>query len=160
MALETHGLTDSDFRLLTKAPILIFNMVAAADENIDRREIASFKELIEAFAASDSPVIRDVMRALSAELESADHLLMLPTPEAEAELAEVGRVSSALPEGGKEFRMCLMELGTAIAESSGKQLTRTYTVGGVAGGWQPSSGVSAHERAALEAVAAALGIDP
>ena len=72
--------------------------------------------------------------------------------------ARYAGIAESLPEAGLEFRSALLEFGVLIAECSGKQLTRTFAVGDQPAGWQPSSGVSAHEREALQLAAEALGL--
>jgi hypothetical protein len=72
--------------------------------------------------------------------------------------ARYAGIAESLPEAGLEFRSALLEFGVLIAECSGKQLTRTFAVGDQPAGWQPSSGVSAHEREALQLAAETLGL--
>jgi hypothetical protein len=52
-----------------------------------------------------------------------------------------------------------MQIGAAIAESSGAQLTRNFLAQQGQGGWVRSGGTSAMERDALEAAGQALGLE-
>ena len=156
MAAGLMGLTDSQWQALKAGPGHVFALVAAADEHADRQERDVFAEVVRQSCASEDELLREVMTAVAPDIET---VTIKPGTQAEAldRLRAIRAIVEPLPGGGKEFRGALFELGIALAEASGGQLTRTF-VKGQGPTWVRASGTSATEHAMLEAVAEALGL--
>jgi len=132
-------------QLLTRAPILVFLMVAAADGKVDRKEAKRFAKLLQSpdyeiftalFALSDvSPL--DLLEQVQASLTD---------PKAELEAVRHAIDSTLAPDNAINFKAGLLNLGKEIAEASGGLF-------GIFG-----SKISDEEKLAITVIAMGLGL--
>ena len=155
-----HGFTESQWEVLKAGPLYMLAHVAGADSLIDRAEWQALIETVGAAASSDSDApVRDLMIELSAELRAARPISEREDVDGLAGLRAVTLLLDSVPGKGRALRETLLKLGATIADSSGTQVTRTFSDNAASPGWVRSAGTSATERGALRAAAAALGID-
>jgi hypothetical protein len=156
MASETAGLTQSQWNALKAGPVHMFVLVATADSYADQREWTAFVEAVRSSANHPDGLVRELMIALAGELN--DGTITKGERDGALEgLREIRSILESLPDAGSAFSTALFEVGIAVAESSGAQLTRTF-IRGEGLGWTKASGTSAVEHAALEAAIEALGL--
>jgi hypothetical protein len=141
----TNELSQEVLQHLAKAPALVFLLVAAADGNVDKKEIRQFQEILQdpayqpLFAAmqeSKSSVLELLAAIQSSERSPIDELAILR-----------GILESLIPEDAATlYKVMLLKLAKSIAEASGGFL-------GVFG-----SKISKEEKFAIAAIANALGL--
>jgi hypothetical protein len=158
MSYEELGFTASQWEALKRGPLYMLACVGGADSRIDSTEWSALLDAVVESAQADDALVREVMAALAADVR-AGREFHLETPDSAAALLEIRDILGAWSERGLGYRTTLMEIGAAIAESSGAQLTMTYASRrGAGSGWALSSAVSAEEHAALETAAEALNL--
>lgn len=143
------GLTDEHRQALTLAPLLVFLLVAAADGTIDEKEVKAFqKELIHGIA-TDSDLMLGVIVRLLANFEQYMGVLQankVNPIESIIDISVILRERVAEDEAEK-FKRAMLSIGKKVAEASGGLF-------GVFG-----SKISKQEQAALDALAALLGVE-
>jgi hypothetical protein len=121
-ATEQEGdLTAEELQTLAYAPMAVFCMVAAADGNIDKKEIEAFRqELLKGLLTDSEILIRVTMGAMEGfeemitKLLSQEENILMKLVEARVLL------DNRLPaEESHKFRLSLMTLGEAVASASG-----------------------------------------
>ena len=154
---ERFGLTEPQWECIKRGPLNVFALVAVSDSYSDRNEWAAFRAAAYGANGHAEPVFRAAMAAIAEDFEGLPRDLAQRDAAIEG-LREIQAVASLLPDGGEPFRTALMELGRAIADASGAQLTRNIATGNAATSWRHSPGTSAMEREALALAAEALGV--
>lgn len=103
---------------IAKAPALVFLIVAAADGNIDKKEIKQFQKIIQ--SAEYAPLFAAMQQAnmTIAELLHATQNSSLSIEEDFLLIREI--IDSQMPEEvANSYKVLLLKLGTSIAEASG-----------------------------------------
>jgi hypothetical protein len=114
-------LTEEELQTLAYAPMAVFCMVAAADGNIDKKEIEAFRqELLKGLLTDSEILIRVTMGAM----EGFEEMIMKLLSQEENILEKLMGVrvilDNRLPaEEADKFRSSLMTLGEAVASASG-----------------------------------------
>lgn len=151
--------TEAELAALKRAPLYVLKAVAGADSFIDHEEWAALLDAVVDARTGGDGIVGAVMGPLAQELHGGPVDLSDGRGPIEG-LAEVRTILEKLPgDAGLHFRETLLEIAATIAESSGAQLTRTFTAHNGEARWARSAGTSAQEREAIESVAAALGLD-
>lgn len=136
----------ADDEVIARAPVLAFFLVAAADGNVDDKELADFEKMIGASSVFPSELFQKAIRDMRPRLQ--DYLSEMATEEVDHE-AELKRLNDTLDEQyraeAKSFKLSLFGLATKIAEASGGFL-------GV------GNKISKEEEEALKTIALALGL--
>jgi hypothetical protein len=138
--------TDAEWSTLEKTPVWAFLLTAAADGNVDKKEVEAFaKELAETMLYKDE-LAREVFMSTATRLDS-----ILPSTTAApaaviAGLKSAGEIVDAkCPANAEAFKGSVLNICRNVAEASG---------GGLFGGKK----VSDLEKTALVVVATSLGV--
>lgn len=158
MSYEELGFTESQWETLKRGPLYMLACVGGADARVDAAEWSALLDAVVESAKVDDALVREIMASLAEELRSGREF-HLENPDTTAALVEIRDILGAWSEEGLGYRTTLMEIGAAVAESSGAQLMMTYAARHGAGvGWTLGSGTSVAEHAALDAAARALNL--
>lgn len=130
--------------MLTRSPLLIFLLVAAADGKVDKKEFDEFQKVIVGVMTGATPLLRDAMSRLLPRMEQTFDELEDINPGEELERLAVV-LDTHYPKEAKAFKEQLVSIGIKIAESSGGFL-----------GF--GSKVSKDEKAAIAGIAVTLGL--
>jgi uncharacterized tellurite resistance protein B-like protein len=142
-------LTEKELAILTYAPVLVFFSVAAADGNVDKKEIKAFQQAIANGIKTDSELMTNVFVRL---IEHFDELVTSLTSKevemSEATMAILSVLNNRVPDNeAVKFKKVMLNIGNQVAEASGGFL-------GVFG-----SKVSKKEQAVLAALSNMLGVE-
>ncbi|MCD6052802.1 MAG: hypothetical protein K0Q55_4224 [Verrucomicrobia bacterium] len=111
----------SDLELLGHAPVIIFLEVAAADGNIDKKEVLAFRKILENRELCPSPLFKEALETVT--LPNLQEILGRLTSTPFNAQTELKRVAAMLDEKHpQEARVCktiLVTTGKRIAEASG-----------------------------------------
>jgi hypothetical protein len=148
-AVQPEGdLTAEELKLLAYAPMVVFCMVAAADGNIDKKEIEAFRQELLKGLLTDSEIL---IRVTVGAMEGFEEMIMKLLNQEENMLEKLLEARAILdnrlpPEESDKFKASLMALGEAVASASGGFL-------GIFG-----SKIDKNEEKALSALSRLLGI--
>lgn len=132
--------------------------VGGVDAHIDSAEWTSLIDAVLAASGQDDDLVAAVMGELAAALHRGERQI----PDGHEPLEGLTEIRSILAgwhdDSGEGYRVALMEIGAAIADASGAQLTIRYGMHHGNNRWAPSPATSPAERRALEGAAVALGL--
>lgn len=138
------GPSAEELAMLTRSPLLIFLLVAAADGKVDKKEFNEFQKVIVGVMTNATPLLRDAMSRLLPRMEQTFDELEDINPGEELErLAAV--LDTHYPKEAKAFKQQLVSIAVSIAESSGGFL-----------GF--GSKISNDEKTAIAGIAVTLGL--
>jgi hypothetical protein len=144
--------------VLKRGPLYMLAHIGGADSHVDAAEWVALIDAVITAANVDDRLTRGVLGPLSQSL----HAGAKEIPDGRVPLdglREIARVLESWPDdAGRAYRETLIQIGAAVAEASGSQLTRTFLAHHGQAGWVRSGGTSAHEREALQSAAEALGL--
>lgn len=110
----------ADEEVIARAPVLAFFVVAAADGNVDDKELADFEKLIGASSVFQSELFQKAITDMKPRLQ--DYLGEMATEEVDYD-AELKRLAKILDEQhaeqAKAFKLSMFGLAKSIAEASG-----------------------------------------
>jgi len=133
-----------DMKTLTRSPLLVFMLVAAADGKVDKKEMEGFQKVVMQVMATATPLLRDAMSRLLPQLD--EHLQALRNVDPVEELERLTAIlDSQHPQEARQFKEDLMGVAVQIAESSGGFL-----------GF--GSKISKDEKAAIAGIGVVLGL--
>ena len=155
---QQFGLDDEQWAALKAGPMHMLTQVGGADFHIDGDEWNALIAAVTESADADDELLRAVMASVASELKDGVAGPGQLSSDGLEGLRAIAAILDSREDRGRTFREALLELGATIAESSGSQLTRTFTANHGRAGWARSAGTSAMERAALEAAAEVLGL--
>ncbi len=143
--MDKNELSREVLQHLAKAPALVFLLVAAADGNVDKKEIAQFKKTIQ------DPDYQPLFAAMRETESDIPDLLAAIKSSGRSPVEELailrGILEQLMPEeAASHYKVMLLKLGKSIAEASGGFL-------GVFG-----SKIGKEEKLAIAAIAGALGL--
>ena len=145
-AAETSGPTEADMQTITRSPLLVFMLVAAADGKVDKKEMQAFQKVVMTVMSSATPLLRDAMTRLLPKID--EHLQALREAEPSEEVERLAKIlDTHFPQEAKQFKEDLIGVAIQIAESSG-------------GFMGFGSKISKDEKEAIGAIAAVLGLIP
>jgi hypothetical protein len=156
MSTNSFGLSDAKWESLQQGPRLMFALVAGSDSHVDRQELGYFQAALDQCVAAADQLTRAVVDSVATIEDLAASLSAVGDPL--EGLRGVRSAAEGLADEGAGYRRALLHFGRLVADASGKQLTRSFAVGGGEASWRPASGISAHERWALEQAADALAV--
>ena len=143
-ATATSGPTTAELATITRAPLLVFLLVAAADGKVDKKELAGFQKVIVGVMTAATPLLRDAMSRLLPQMDKfLDELEHINPVEELQRLA--GILDTHYPQEAPAFKEQLLSIAVKIAESSGGFL-----------GF--GSKVSDDEKAAIAGIGITLGL--
>lgn len=143
-ATPATGPSAEENTIITRSPLLIFLLVAAADGKVDRKELAGFEKVISSVMIGATPRLRQAMSDMLPEMEQ--HLEALSEINPVDELKRLAAVlDTCCPKEAEAFKRELMGIAVKIAESSGGFL-----------GF--GSKVSDEEKAAIAGIGITLGL--
>jgi len=136
--------TDSEWETLEKTPVWAFILTAAADGNVDKKELEAFaKELSETMQYKDE-LAREVFMSLVARLNDILPSCIDGPEKVIAGLQSAGQIVDAkCPLNAEPFKRSVLLICSNVAEASGKVF---------------GSKVSEEEKTAIVIVASALGV--
>ncbi len=147
-----HGIAEAHWEILAHAPLAVFMVVAGADGEVDKKEIAAFqKKLVEGVVgASDSAIMQLALVRASSDLEQRLGNLSQQKPDDLARLIASSRQVVSAGAGADEaaaYATALYAIGEAVASASG---------GGLFGF---GSKIGKEERAVLDGIRTLLQLD-
>lgn len=142
--------SSDEWQSLMYSPIVTFALVAAADGSIDNKEVVSFQQQLIKGLVVDNPIMQQLMIEIIPNLDKLIKDVLEGKVDPKSILEDVTlAIDSKLPsDEGMEYKLSLMQIGKAIAESSGGFL-------GLLG-----SKISKEETQALAALTVILKIAP
>ena len=146
---ECTEFSQSDFDALKQSPFLIFFLVAAADGNVDKKEVAALQKLL---SDSDNFKNRLLNRIITNVITDIPNIILSMMQKEMNYIEELDKLKNIIdtnlsPTEANEFKIALFMVGKQIAEASGGFL-----------GF--GSKISKEEKGALAAIAVCLGITP
>jgi hypothetical protein len=110
----------TDAEVLERSPLLAFLMVAAADGNVDKKEMAKFQQLVMS-AAGKSPLFGKVVAGMVPKLgEHAQKLVELGPIGWSLELMRLSKILDEKHNAdAKSYKQALYDIAKQVAESSG-----------------------------------------
>lgn len=138
------GPSAEELAMLTRSPLLIFLLVAAADGKVDKKEFNEFQKVIVGVMTNATPLLRDAMSRLLPRMEQTFDELEDINPGEELERLAVV-LDTHYPKEAKAFKQQLVSIAVSIAESSGGFL-----------GF--GSKISNDEKTAIAGIAVTLGL--
>lgn len=138
------GPSAEEMTMITRSPLLIFLLVAAADGKVDKKEFNEFHNVIVGVMTGATPLLRDAMSRLLPRMEQTfDELEDVNPAEELQRLATV--LDTHYPKEAMAFKEQLLNIAVKIAESSGGFL-----------GF--GSKISKDEKAVIAGIAVTLGL--
>lgn len=141
-------LSDDDIKLLAYAPIAVFCVVAAADGNIDKKEVKAFQvELLKGFII-ESELMQKIMAHVISDFESMITRFLKQEVNAREIMEQILQLLDGKLEAdeARKFKLSMLSIGKSVAEASGGFL-------GMFG-----SKISKEEKRALAGLAQFLGL--
>lgn len=115
---EEEELSDEEWELLVRAPLLVFMAVAVADGKLDKKEMAAFEKVVANVMTCATPLLRQAMAQMLPEMEY--HLEQLQQQDSAADLARVAHIlDTDFADEALAFKHSLVTIGIQIAEASG-----------------------------------------
>lgn len=141
-------LNEDEIKLLAYAPIAVFCVVAAADGNIDKKEVKAFQVELLKGIITDSELMQNVMVHVMSDFEPMITRFLQQEVNAREILEQIlqllnGRLEV---EEAHKFKLSMLSIGKSVAEASGGFM-------GMFG-----SKISKEEKRALEGLALFLGL--
>jgi hypothetical protein len=123
--LNNHGFKskfrDEEWNSILYSPIVTFALVAGADSAIDENEVESFQKQLIKGMSGDNPMMQEVMLDVVPILESLTHDVVKGRVDLESTITDVTKFTeqNLSREEATQFKLSLMGIGKAVAESSG-----------------------------------------
>jgi len=111
----------AEWSTLRQSPVLVYLASAVADGRVDRKEVASFRDLLD----SPDKIESELMRALIADIGDELPALIASVQAAQGDfLLELSRVATLVEsklsaDDAKQFKRSLLYVGKTVAEASG-----------------------------------------
>jgi hypothetical protein len=110
--------SEEDMKLITRAPLLVFLLVAAADGKIDKKEMIGFQKVSMEVMVGATPLLREAMSRLLPKID--EHLRAMQASNPVEQLERLSTVlDSFYAKEARTFKEQLMTIAIKIAESSG-----------------------------------------
>jgi hypothetical protein len=113
--------TDEEWNRILYSPIVTFALVAGADSGIDDKEVESFQKQMIKGMSGDNPMMQEVMLDVVPILKSLTHDVVKGRVDLESIITDVTKFTeqNLSREEATQFKLSLMGVGKAVAESSG-----------------------------------------
>lgn len=115
--------SDDEWLTLQLAPVMVFLMVASADNDIDKKEREAFEKALPTLPSLSEPFGKEVFQSISWDLLTMSKMAMDKYVDLKGGLRAVNVLMGRIPmDQVEDFIVVLLALAKIIAEASGKFL--------------------------------------